>query len=405
MVNILKINVNCADWIILLSASQYSDGDYDRFGGHYYKKLGFGVVFISLFNIFYQNKGHIDTSGETYRQYPEHIYNVSSFNELHELFAGLNCNIRLVIGYVDFASPNINIVRLLRLAAVRELPIVFYHGGAIPITLIDHQKNIFERVVRKTAFLIYFKFLRLLAACHMVSGLKVVLGSKANEIFLDHRYISYKKYFAHTFDYETVFGDYDDSGHCVLLDNYVVFLDEFAPFHCDNELVLGVSLAGYADDYYSSLNRYFALIEAAGYEVIIAAHPRSRYDTSEYDWCFKGKKIVKHQTAKLVKDCAFCVGHLSTSFNYAVMFKKPIVQLQTKLYTEVPHFHKAFSLVTQNLNAKVVDIGSADLLFEYPTIDRQKYKEYMHMYIKTKDSQEKSIYKIFLDAGANNVKN
>lgn len=398
MVNALKINVNCSDWIILLSASQYSDADYDRFGGHYYKKIGFDVVFISLFDIFYRNKEHIDTSGETYRQYLEHVYNVSSFDELYGLFAGLNCNIRLVIGYVDFASPNINIVRLLRLARTAQLPLVFYHGGAIPITLIDDQKNIFERVVRKTAFLIYFGFLRLMAACKIVSIISVVLGAKANEIFLDGRYIPYKKYFAHTFDYEVALDvDEDMQG---LPDKYVVFLDEFAPFHCDNELVLGISLAGYADDYYLSLNRYFALIETAGYEVIIAAHPRSRYDTSEYDWCFKGRKIVKHQTAKLVKDCAFCVGHLSTSFNCAVMFKKPIVQLRTKLYTEVPHFHKAFSLLTKNLNAKVVDIDSADLLFEYPTIDRQKYEEYMQMYIKTKDSREKSIYEIFLDAGA-----
>lgn len=382
--------------IILLSAGQYSNREFGVFGGNYYQKLGFDVLFVSLYDVFYPNKEHIDTSGETYRQYPEHVYNVSSFDELYGLFAGLNCNIKLVIGYVDFASPNINIVRLLRLARTAQLPLVFYHGGAIPITLIDDQKNIFERILRKVAFWGYFGFLRLMVACQIVSGSKVVLGSKANEIFLDGRYIPYKKYFAHTFDYEVALDvDEDMQG---LPDKYVVFLDEFAPFHCDNELVLGISLTGYADDYYLSLKRYFALIEAAGYEVIIAAHPRSRYDTSEYDWCFEGKKIVKHRTAKLVKDCAFCVGHLSTSFNYAVMFKKPIVQLQTKLYTEVPHFHKAFSLLTQNLNTKVVDIDSADLLFEYPTIDRQKYEEYMEMYIKTKDSPEKSIYEIFLEA-------
>lgn len=109
-------------------------------------------------------------------------------------------------------------------------------------------------------------------------------------------------------------------------ENYAVFLDEYYPFHPDSVL-LGSNKLDYKV-YYKSLNNYFDIIEQYfKIKVVIAAHPKAiKYRTLNY---FDGREIYFNKTQDLVQKSYFVITHDSTSINYAIIFRKPIVLLSS----------------------------------------------------------------------------
>lgn len=112
--------------------------------------------------------------------------------------------------------------------------------------------------------------------------------------------------------------------------SYAVFLDEFFPFHPDLEHMLGIkSTAKDGEEYLEQLNRFFAYVESStGLEVVIAAHPKSNYGAA----AFLGRKIFIFKTRELVYDADLVLAQGSSSINFAVLFRKPIVFLYTNNY-------------------------------------------------------------------------
>lgn len=110
----------------------------------------------------------------------------------------------------------------------------------------------------------------------------------------------------------------------IIENDYIVFLDEYYPFHPDDSLWGTKSYP--SDLYYNSLNKTLDLIENHfGLEIVVAAHPKALlYKEENY---FKGRKVLFNATGSLVKYAKMAITHDSTSMSFAVMNKIPIIQL------------------------------------------------------------------------------
>lgn len=106
---------------------------------------------------------------------------------------------------------------------------------------------------------------------------------------------------------------------------YIVFLDQFYPYHPDFKCQ-GINIEKNANAFFCDLNRYFDKIEKEyGIKVVIAAHPKANYDPA----IFSNRKIVYGKTNLLVKDATAVIAISSASISFAVMNDKPLALIIT----------------------------------------------------------------------------
>jgi hypothetical protein len=175
---------------------------------------------------------------------------------------------------------------------------------------------------------------------------------------------------------------------------YAVFLDVFLPGHPDLKVIGRPAVNPQA--YYSSLNRFFSLLEVThGIKVVVAAHPKADYSNNP----FQGRDIYRDLTAKLVKDADFVVSHHSTSISYAVLNHKPIVFVYTDEMVSVYgdtivdyllYFADYLGAAIYNIDAITLDepivIGGANL---------ERYESYKYNFLTTKSSEHATTQDIF----------
>jgi hypothetical protein len=207
---------------------------------------------------------------------------------------------------------------------------------------------------------------------------------------------------AHTFDYDAFLDENDKPVKSV--DDYMVFLDEWAPFHTDNYR-FSIKPPVTADEYYGSLCNFFELIEAKlNMPVKIAAHPRSFYNTEFHvskDW-YKGREIVYGKTVELVRYSKLIINHSSTAINYVVLYKKPVLFITTD-QLERENFGIHIAMNARLFNKNVINIDDVDSIKyidsdEVMKIDDDKYNEYREKYIKMPGTSNKKLFQIMADA-------
>jgi hypothetical protein len=163
-----------------------------------------------------------------------------------------------------------------------------------------------------------------------------------------------------------------------------VFLDQFLPHHTDYDLIGWPRIN--SKPYYAAMRRLFNLVEEKhGLKVIVAAHPRSNYQSGE----FGDREIIIGKTAELVRDSALVIAHDSSSVSFAVLFAKPVIvaytneMAKTYRHTEMRIIMSlAKYLGVQPVNADSVTLSEID---GQMNIDR--YKEYKTNYLATEESE------------------
>jgi hypothetical protein len=177
---------------------------------------------------------------------------------------------------------------------------------------------------------------------------------------------------------------------------YAVFLDINLPFQTDLE-ILGMPRLNHVE-YFKDLNKFFDLIEKKyQLEVVIAAHPTSNYDLSNFEF----RKIFRLNTAELVRDSEFVITHHSTSISYAVLNYKPIVFVYTdemkKIYNE--NVLKEIKAQSSYLNRSSHNISSIynaeDIVFE--DVNSILYDSYKYEFLTSLDSENKFSRDIMLN--------
>jgi len=177
---------------------------------------------------------------------------------------------------------------------------------------------------------------------------------------------------------------------------YAVFIDQYFPFHPD------VVREGYkpiaAKPYYDRLVNFFERVEKKfGVKVVIAAHPRSRYqDHPDY---FKGRKIVIGQTANLVHHSKLMLVHYSTAVNFGVLFHKPMIVMDS---SREPVFKDGnyVSETARMLGRGVLDLDAPADSISWESevkINEEAYAQFLENFIKTGPSVKKNAWLIFAD--------
>jgi len=224
-----------------------------------------------------------------------------------------------------------------------------------------------------------------------VRSAKMVLAS--GERCLIYRYptdVNTEVLWAHTLDYDVYL---KEKRNPFIERPIAVFIDEYLPFHPDY-ICVGVKPYVSPDRYYPLLNKFFKRIEnQLGLEVIIAAHPRSHYE-NHFDY-FKGRKCIRGQSIKLIRESKLILSHSSTALNFANLFYKPVVFLTS---SELNRSYQGPLIIemAKLFGKKPIFIDKNETIdweFEL-TVNKNIYNNYRSDYIKTKHSEDLPFWEI-----------
>lgn len=198
-----------------------------------------------------------------------------------------------------------------------------------------------------------------------------------------------------SFDFE----NYKTSRNAVRIvdKKYVLFLDEYLPFHPDFNLFNIKTID--PNKYYNKLNRFFSKLEIDyDIEVVIAAHPKAdRYKVFNY---FEDRKVVFSETPTLVRDAEFVIAHCSSSINFAVLNHKPLITLLTDdIILEMDVYSIYIKLISSITGSNMVNID--DLLVDkvaIPSVDYEKYNQFQYLTLTSEKSENLITSEIFLKA-------
>jgi hypothetical protein len=198
---------------------------------------------------------------------------------------------------------------------------------------------------------------------------------------------------AHSYDYDFF---YTKKKELESNNNGLVFLDTDEAYHSDF-VHLGIKPFVTAEKYFPLMNVSLSQIaESFGYDVRIAAHPRSDYDNKSFSYSFS---ILKDQTFELIKQSRVVVSHGSTSLQWAIIMRKPIILVTTDEMKKSTFNHttEGFALA---LGKEVVNLNRIPKNFNWKSqllIDETKYYNYIETYVKESGTPEKPLWKIVID--------
>jgi len=262
-----------------------------------------------------------------------------------------------------------------------------FFGRIFSLNFTDISNHFFNKILFK-----YYFFFGIKAADIILLGGEKSLENKIYPIDNNTRLL-----WAHSFDYDFYIQiknqiALSDTSPCV-------FLDEYLPFHPDLQDI-GIGSPVSSDEYYPKLCKFFDYIEHEFHvRIIIAAHPKSNYEeTSDF---FQGRTVIKGDTARLVKDSSFVIAHMSTSINFAVLFKKPILfatmdklqKLKTGKFIPGLYIEKmASELMTTPINIDHFHDLNQDKIIH---VNNVAYNTYKTNYIKKDGTPELPFWEIF----------
>lgn len=96
----------------------------------------------------------------------------------------------------------------------------------------------------------------------------------------------------------------------------------------------------------------------------------------------------------MVKKSKLVFAHYSTSVSYAVILKKPIVLLNSRLMFDIGYFSKILSMSIET-GGKMVDINNPDI--DYVNLYKNNYssyQNYLKKYLKSSKSKKKRFWNI-----------
>lgn len=186
-------------------------------------------------------------------------------------------------------------------------------------------------------------------------------------------------------------GDYERNKNLEMVKEgkYIVFLDQYIPFHNDN-LLNGYKLVD-PKKYYSSLNNCFSLIEKKyGIPVVIAAHPAANKYKEENP--FEGRELIYNKTAELVKGSEIVLAHFTTAISYVVLNKKKMLLLTSNAIRDArPQINEYIVFLSNLLGLKC--INQDDVSMEEVDVDgcnEDKYCNYKYRYLTNQYSENTS---------------
>ena len=194
--------------------------------------------------------------------------------------------------------------------------------------------------------------------------------------------------YTHTLDYN-VFIDEKESERRLISHDYAVFIDSGeSGFSHPDLLMHHMKEFITPENYFREVNEYFYFFESKyRLPIVIAGHPRVNYLAGEYG----SRKVIQGETHNLIRHSKIVLAHYSTSLNFAVIHKKPIICMRfSSNYRDCRNKRCPDSMINALDLKNVITLGkpdtfNKDLLFE---INEKAYSDYKNEYIKHPKSED-----------------
>jgi len=313
----------------------------------------------------------------------------------------------MVNSFISFQCQTYFIYRLLSAKKIRYCVTQMISFPALPApqkwNLAELLKSLFKRVTALKPKHVFLGLCdKILLKYYFMFGIRpadvaLMSGEKSLEILRDPIDEKTHKIWAHSWDYDVYL---EERNNPVSPDPAVgVFLDEYFPLHTDLDY-LGISSPVGVDEYFEKLCSFFDHVEKNYHvRIVIAAHPRSNYpESTKY---FGGRSVIKGQTAHMVHKSSFVIAHDSTSINFAVLFRKPIlfITMDKIQKCDAGRLTTALSIeaMAQSLRKKPINI---DTMAEFNwvqelEIDTKAYEHYQNDIIKKVGTPDIPFWEIY----------
>lgn len=373
--------------IIYFIESPFNQRDYKRFGVETFSRDGF-EVYVWDFTPFLRPQ--VDSS--VIPPDPIKYKNLIRFDCKRDVIAAINkegsdCFVVSLIPY------NIDTFSIFRVISKNKVPYSVFVSNAIPSPYSNKsKKNLFKKIRRLTPKkLISHFFIRISPALFGISAATFALaGGTKSQTKLPIINHETEVIWIHTLDYDIYLNNQNGQEK---IENIAVFLDEDYVFHSDY-IHLGIPSPTSAEDYFPFLCNFFDYIETKlNLEVVIAAHPRSHYE--ELPDYFQGRKVVRGKTAELVRKAKLVILQDSTSINFPVLYKKPMIFVTTDRIEKtiyggcISKFAFYFRKTPINISREV-NIDLEDELFIY----EEGYAKYQHDFIKIDGTEDLPFWQV-----------
>jgi len=389
--------------VIILTAYPFNKRDFDRFGIQIMRTRGLEVEIWDITTCI-----HEKISDKLASENPAQFENLRLFTEKRDLIEAISCLDKtcVVNCFIEYSIRTFFIFKAISkyhvhycVLGMATLPTpkpvhngILQHVGEI-LKRIDSMKfvEIVKHFLNLSLLKYYFLFGISPASLIILGGEKSV---RINSYPVNKATV---RLWAHTFDYDIFLKDKDNSDNSAK--KYNVFLDEYFPFHPDF-LTMGIGYQLTPEEYYPALGNFLEVLEQkSDTETLIAAHPRSRYEALP-DF-FSGRPILKGKTSLLVKNANLVIAHMSTSVNFAVLYRKPIIFITSDKIKKMNSGKNIAGLYIQTMaemfGKEPVNVDHLEdfSLVNLTTIDDEAYTKYITDYIKKPGTPEKPIWDIF----------
>lgn len=365
----------------------------------FFKKKGYNVKYLEISSLLKKTKFEL--------YYPEEIADdVIPFNTKKEFNQFINSHSRnsIVILEVSFISNSAWMYRAIFKAGIPYL--IFDLSSVIASFKIKKNKSITEKLQAVKSKLLKLtrlqkliqkpgEIINLYRAKSCFQPAKVIFTSKT-KLSSGRRALvgkNTKILYADSADYRTAMALPNTS---LSDEKYAVFIDQFLPYHPDFKSNYTYNLFQ-AKDYYKELNRFFkTFTQQTGLKVIVAAHPRR---LNKYDNDFNSDiQLFYNKTGHLVKNAEMVLLHYSTAVNFAVIFKKPMLFIDSNLFKGIDVFlyTRAFSKL---FNSTIINMSNSSVdCKNIKDVNSSKYQTYLEQNIRHKDSEDIKLKDVILQA-------
>lgn len=376
-----------------------SQKDYKRFGVEILKSKGFDVLFLDLTRLvnpdYIENYQVSDVIEDSFVKIMHSRAEVVNFLKSHQ---------RDMFG-IDLIGLNYDLIFFYRILKRLNIQYATFCANTIPSPK-EPSIKIYKRIFRfmsmnleRKKLSICNKFTAIIDKLpSFISGLQhpklVLVNGLKYEKRSPRPVRNSETIWAHTLDYDLYLSG---AGAPIINGKYCVFLDEYFPAHPDFLLKGTHKISIDPNKYYKGINCFFNYIEdKLNISVVIAAHPRSQYEF--HGDLFNGRRVIKGKTINLVAHSRVVLTHGSTSINFAVLYKKPIIfttfnQIKNSYYSSlIWNFAAQFNKKPINIDKKFPSNIQSELV-----IDEKSYSAYISNYIKRPGTPEKPFWDIVAD--------
>ncbi len=374
----------------------FTNRDYKRFGVDLLLNRGISVDVLDLTKLI--NPKYLDLYKVEDKSLYKNIYQISSV----EQFESYVKNNSEVI-YINFIHGNPKTYFVYRIYKKYNSVYASFTANALPA----FTKIIKEPKLKKISKIFNFQILKEIISSRLfklADKLEIIqkpafvlAGGDAKTNYLPTPTKKSKIIYAHTLDYDLYLEYLRKNNSKDSSPKYAVFLDEYLPLHPDF-IVIGDRFKPYKNNpelYFNEMRYIFDAIEKEiKMPIVIAAHPRAKYkDTDKF---YGEREIVNGRTIELVAGSNIVLLHCSTSINFSVLFKKPMVFILPKglkggFYDDqISGFSRLFGVNPYSGN-------NSPEISNYIARFGKAYEEYKQKYIKTKNSPDKYFWEIVSD--------